>query len=422
MRIIISRMITLFAIVINFTAIAQDLSRYSATYTSDYEIDIRDKLEEISYHFIIKSDYTPELADFTIIHNDSSFYLISNTSSEIFRSKNNTLLHFGSNIQHYALLHSPYIFIDTSLFSFGGYGFWTTKNILRTWDNDEGWLPVIFPESSKVLKSSHGACLHYSQSILYIVGGIVTSDKNALTDFAVPFLQKVDLLNRDVEIERLPIDINLDKLIYRTGDSLIVRSDNEIFLYQISINTALNLEPTEQYFKALKQDALFLEGTSFYSPSRAVKYSFDEFFLISGIKDTVSLTLEIVVGSVILLLIVLIIVVIKRRNKTELVSFKDNTIQCGKNTVLLKPSEAEIMRLFAYNRTLTSEAIARVLPEHISDSHRNRIKLELINSLNQKIADISSQTEVDAITKRKDVRDSRMTVYVLRLDIIIEDE
>jgi hypothetical protein len=232
----------------------------------------------------------------------------------------------------------------------------------------------------------------------------------------------VDLLNRDVEIERLPIDINLDKLIYRTGDSLIVRSDNEIFLYQISINTALNLEPTEQYFKALKQDALFLEGTSFYSPSRAVKYSFDEFFLISGIKDTVSLTLEIVVGSVILLLIVLIIVVIKRRNKTELVSFKDNTIQCGKNTVLLKPSEAEIMRLFAYNRTLTSEAIARVLPEHISDSHRNRIKLELINSLNQKIADISSQTEVDAITKRKDVRDSRMTVYVLRLDIIIEDE
>ena len=422
MRIIISRMITLFAIVINFTAIAQDLSRYSATYTSDYEIDIRDKLEEISYHFIIKSDYTPELADFTIIHNDSSFYLISNTSSEIFRSKNNTLLHFGSNIQHYALLHSPYIFIDTSLFSFGGYGFWTTKNILRTWDNDDGWLPVIFPESSKVLKSSHGACLHYSQSILYIVGGIVTSDKNALTDFAVPFLQKVDLLNRDVEIERLPIDINLDKLIYRTGDSLIVRSDNEIFLYQISINTALNLEPTEQYFKALKQDALFLEGTSFYSPSRAVKYSFDEFFLISGIKDTVSLTLEIVVGSVILLLIVLIIVVIKRRNKTELVSFKDNTIQCGKNTVLLKPSEAEIMRLFAYNRTLTSEAIARVLPEHISDSHRNRIKLELINSLNQKIADISSQTEVDAITKRKDVRDSRMTVYVLRLDIIIEDE
>ena len=422
MRIIISRMITLFAIVINFTAIAQDLSRYSATYTSDYEIDIRDKLEEISYHFIIKSDYTPELADFTIIHNDSSFYLISNTSSEIFRSKNNTLLHFGSNIQHYALLHSPYIFIDTSLFSFGGYGFWTTKNILRTWDNDEGWLPVIFPESSKVLKSSHGACLHYSQSILYIVGGIVTSDKNALTDFAVPFLQKVDLLNRDVEIERLPIDINLDKLIYRTGDSLIVRSDNEIFLYQISINTALNLEPTEQYFKALKQDALFLEGTSFYSPSRAVKYSFDEFFLISGIKDTVSLTLEIVVGSVILLLIVLIIVVIKRRNKTELVSFKDNTIQFGKNTVLLKPSEAEIMRLFAYNRTLTSEAIARVLPEHISDSHRNRIKLELINSLNQKIADISSQTEVDAITKRKDVRDSRMTVYVLRLDIIIEDE
>jgi hypothetical protein len=116
----------------------------------------------------------------------------------------------------------------------------------------------------------------------------------------------------------------------------------------------------------------------------------------------------------------LIIIVFKRRNKTEIVSFTDDTIRCGKNTVLLKSNEAEITRLFAYNRTLTSEAIARALPEHISDSHRNRIKLELINSLNQKIADISGQTEVDAIIKRKDVIDSRMFVYSLREDITIE--
>ena len=420
MRNMISRVITLILIVINFTAIAQNASRYSASYISDYVVDIYDELEGRSYHLVIKSDYLPVLSDYTIIYNDSSFYLISNTSSEIFRSANNELSHFGSDIQHYALQHSPYIFVDTTLFSFGGYGFWTTKNILRTWDNDEGWLPIIFPESSKVLKRSHGAVLYYSDSILYIAGGIVKSDKNALKDVTVPFLQKVNLLKRDVEIERLPIDINLDKLIYRTGDSLIVRSDNKTFLYRISINTAINLEPTEEYYKTLKQDALFLEGTSFYSPSRAVRYSFDDFFLISGIEDPVSLTLEIIVGFVILLFIVLIIIVIERRNKTEKVFFKDDTIRCGKNTVLLQTNEAEVMRLFAYNRTLPSEAVARALPEHISYSHRNRMKLELINSLNQKIADISGQTKLDAITKRKDIRDSRMSVYSLREDITIE--
>ena len=417
MRNVILRVITL--IVINITASAQDLSRYSASYASDSVVVIFDEREARSYYYEIKCNYSLDFTNYTIMHNDSSFYLISNTSSEIFRSENNELSHFGSDIQHYALQHSPYIFVDTTLFSFGGYGFWTTKNILRTWDNDEGWLPVIFPESSKVLKSSHGACLHYSQSILYIVGGSLTSDKNALTDFAVPFLQKVNLLNRDVEIERLPIDINLDKLIYRTGDSLIVRSDNEIFLYQISLNTALNLEPTEKYYKALQQEAMFLQGTSFYNSSKAVKYPFDDFFLVSAVKNPFSITLELVIGFFIWLFMVIIIIRIKHK-KPKRVSYKDNCIQCGKNTLLLEPYEAEIMRLFTHNGTLTSEVIATVLPENISESHRNRTKLELIKSINQKIANISSQTDVDAITRHKDFRDSRMSVYSLREDIIIE--
>ena len=87
MRNMISRVITLILIVINFTAIAQNASRYSARYISDSVVDIYDELEGRSYHLVIKSDYALELSDYTIIYNDSSFYLISNTSSEIFRLK-----------------------------------------------------------------------------------------------------------------------------------------------------------------------------------------------------------------------------------------------------------------------------------------------------------------------------------------------
>ena len=54
MRNMISRVITLILIVINFTAIAQDLSRYSSSYISDYVVDIYDELEGRSHHLVVK--------------------------------------------------------------------------------------------------------------------------------------------------------------------------------------------------------------------------------------------------------------------------------------------------------------------------------------------------------------------------------
>ena len=417
MRNVILRVITL--IVINITASAQDLSRYSASYASDSVVVIFDEREARSYYYEIKCNYSLDFTNYTIMHNDSSFYLISNTSSEIFRSENNKFAHFVYDLEQRANLRAPYVFVDTTLFSYGGYGFWSTNNILRTWNNYSGWSPVIFPESSKALVRSYGASLYSKDSIIYIVGGTLTSEKNALVEMAVPFLQKVDLKNRDVQIEPLPIDYNVDKLVHITGDSLIIRSDNEMFLYRISLNTAQRLEPTEKYYKALQQEAMFLQGTSFYNSSKAVMYPFDDFFLVSAVKNPFSITLELVIGFFIWLFMVIIIIRIKHK-KPKRVSYKDNCIQCGKNTLLLEPYEAEIMRLFTHNGTLTSEVIATVLPENISESHRNRTKLELIKSINQKIANISSQTDVDAITRHKDFRDSRMSVYSLREDIIIE--
>jgi hypothetical protein len=98
---------TYILIVITYTLNGQNTLLYKSHYTAENEFIIEEKLNNHIHKFSLDSPRPFSLSNYTIIKEENSFTLISNTSSEIYREVRDTLRHFGSDQQHYGLQFSP---------------------------------------------------------------------------------------------------------------------------------------------------------------------------------------------------------------------------------------------------------------------------------------------------------------------------
>jgi hypothetical protein len=403
---------TYILIVITYTLNGQNTLLYKSHYTAENEFIIEEKLNNHIHKFSLDSPRPFSLSNYTIIKEENSFTLISNTSSEIYREVRDTLRHFGSDQQHYGLQFSPYIYVDTVLYSFGGYGYWTTKNILRYWDDDNGWVPVALPESSMGFQAAHSSNLYYSEPFLYIVGGRLQSSKNPLISHPVRLLQKINLVTKQVQIDDLPLDYWREKLVHRDGDTLIVRDNDKFLLFQITTNNVLELLPTEKYLIVSKQNDIFLEGNVFRNSSGKT-YSFDSLFFVKSNKEyKASNILFLSIGVVIILIIVLKLTNGRKKSRSSFI-LKNDLIYFDKRSLKLDPNEVLILELFRSSRSKNVQEINAVLPDILSLSHKNKLRLALINTINAKAYEVSGNTINEILKREKSHNDSRMSLYSL---------
>lgn len=65
-------------------------------------------------------------------------FFVSEYASEVVILKGDSAIIQGWPEHHFALQHSAYTVYQEKIFGFGGYGYWTSKNILRFWNSEKG--------------------------------------------------------------------------------------------------------------------------------------------------------------------------------------------------------------------------------------------------------------------------------------------
>ena len=357
---------------------------------------------------------TRDWTTYDIVFNDSSYALISEYSSEVFIALGDTLYRQGWDLPHYALQKSSHAIYQNKLFAFGGYGYWTTKRILRYWDEKEGWVPMVLSPQSQDLYPAHNAVMVIKDSTVHIIGGEYSDEKNPFSRKLVPYIQTIDLKRMEVSFKEIDADLNQDNFLGNANDSLFFMANGELVCYNISDSKLLSGSVSPEIYKAnkfndweglkraIKEDSTWTKNnipSSKFSDDSRQKYYY-----------------------ILLLIIPLFFVMLIRRRsrnniKEQRLECSDSFISFESNHYYFNEFEAQIISYLKGKDWVKAIEINNLISEDISNSHKNKLRNEAIRNLNAQARTIS-QSMYSLIEVQKDKSDLRMTTYRLNIDLI----
>jgi len=367
-------------------------------------------LDTLYLNEVVTRDWTT----YDIVYNDSSYALISEYSSEVFISLGDTLFRQGWNLPHYALQKSSHAIYQNKLFAFGGYGYWTTKRILRYWDEKEGWIPMVLSPRSQDLYPAHNAVMVIKDSVVHIIGGEYSDEKNPFSRKLVPYIQTIDLKHMEVSFKEIDADLNRDNFLGITNDSLFFMDNGNLVCYNIKDGILLSGSVSPEIYKANKFNDW--EGlkraviTDSIWPENNIP--------TSGFIDNSGQSYYYILVLMIPLLFVLIIRRRLRNNgKEQRLVCTDSFISFASNQYCFNEFEAQIISYLNGKDWVKATEINSLIHEEISNSHKNKLRNEAIRNLNAQAKTIS-QSEIRLVEVQKDKYDLRMTNYRLNSDLI----
>ena len=357
---------------------------------------------------------TRDWTTYDIVFNDSSYALISEYSSEVFIALGDTLYRQGWDLPHYALQKSSHAIYQNKLFAFGGYGYWTTKRILRYWDEKEGWVPMVLSPQSQDLYPAHNAVMVIKDSTVHIIGGEYSDEKNPFSRKLVPYIQTIDLKRMEVSFKEIDADLNQDNFLGNANDSLFFMANGELVCYNISDSKLLSGSVSPEIYKAnkfndweglkraIKEDSTWTKNnipSSKFSDDSRQKYYY-----------------------ILLLIIPLFFVMLIRRRsrnniKEQRLECSDSFISFESNHYYFNEFEAQIISYLKGKDWVKAIEINNLISEDISNSHKNKLRNEAIRNLNAQARTIS-HSMYSLIEVQKDKSDLRMTTYRLNIDLI----
>jgi len=333
--------------------------------------------------------------------------LVSNYASEVFLFQGDSLIRQGWSENHYALQHSAYDIFNGVIFGYGGYGYWTSKNILRYWNVEKGWVPILISDQSPALIPSHNSTLLVNDSMAIIIGGERTNSRNPFLRDEVNLIQIVNLNNRMVEQIEIQFDLGQDQLLLKNDTLLVFKVDAELISFN-PLKMIFNQTVITEQIDLLLQNYLLNEK--------------DEEKLINQLNleadDSLDKRIIWLLSSALILLLIFVFRINQKSNRinkveTKQILLRGDTIILGENSTVLTTYEIHVLNYFMENRFGTTEDLNSQFSNELSNSHLNKLRSEAIKGINSKIRILSNNQIEELIHLRKSKKDSRMFEYFI---------
>lgn len=322
---------------------------------------------------------------------------------------------------------------NDSIYKYGGYGYWTSSNALTYLDPiSKGWEVISF-KSEKVPQSAYSQIHHLSNQELFVFGGYHITDQDRLNYIPLnavwsyhfksrswQYLGESDIKNiaayrrvigdfkRTFEIFNpqrglIKIDPNNNAVRYYT--------ENPIY-YNVAINQNLPLYKHKgfyYYYNSNDQDlALTKVPESKFIPKETASGALfvnhrNKYYLIA-------------ITSFILFSFGFVWWLLKKRKKKKktLLVF-EHKISLNKKESFLEPAEYLILKTLIVRTALESaQLLALIYNESLTKSHNEKIKNNLIESLNLKLSYVLGGEETPIVSE-KSLEDKRIRVYSLKV-------
>ena len=367
------------------------------------------------------------------IWQNNTLLLSEKDGGKVYAFENDSLVRIDrSDIVHWQSFSSLFNRND-SIYKYGGYGYWTTSNAL-TYLNpiSKGWEVISF-KSKEVPQSAYNQIHHLSKSDLFIFGGYHVNDHDRLNYVPVNdvwsyhfksknwrYLGECDI-NDIASYKKIKGDFKETFEVFNPQKGLIkidphnntvsYYTENPIY-YNVAINQKLPLYKHKgfyYYYNSSDQDLVLTKiAESKFVP---IETNSGTLFVNKTNKYlllTTSVLLIFSFGFIWWLLK-------KRKNKKKTLLVFEHKISLNKKETFLEPAEYLILKTLIVRTALESaQLLALIYNESLTKSHNEKIKNNLIESLNLKLSYVL-EGEQTPIVSEKSLEDKRIRVYSLKV-------
>jgi hypothetical protein len=371
------------------------------------------------------------------IWQNNTLLLSEKDGGKVYAFENDSLVRIDrSDIVHWQSFSSLFNRND-SIYKYGGYGYWTTSNAL-TYLNpiSKGWEIISF-KSKEVPQSAYSQIHHLSKSDLFIFGGYHVNDHDRLNYIPInavwsyhfklrswQYLGESDIKNI-ASYRRVRGDFKKTFEIFDTQKGLIkidphnntvsYYTENPIY-YNVAINQNLPLYKHKgfyYYYNSNDQDLILTKvAESIFIPKETTSGALyvnhrNKYYLIA------------ITGFILFSFGFIWWLLKKRKKKKKTLLVFEHKISLNKKETFLEPAEYLILKTLIVRTALESaQLLALIYNESLTKSHNEKIKNNLIESLNLKLSYVL-EGEQTPIVSEKSLEDKRIRVYSLKVSQFI---
>ena len=365
--------------------------------------------------FFYDKNYKPDLQYTEIAWVNNVPYIVSIPGGMVWKLINDTFIRIDNSYHHKMTWGSDVFVHNDTILKFGGYGYWSNRNFftyfdLRTlqWEFykiNNTYLPKGISKFNSV----------YFNGNYYFSGGITIDNIDLTIPNQNPDVWKFNFKNKtwvNLGISK-HFDYGKNDILDIGNGCVLHNADDGVYLVNYINNFIKKIDnrPIVPFAKS------FYTNDSIYSivNNRLISYPLNNFIGNASFKkkfflDSNALFSRLWFLSVSLILIIITLVFfLQRRNKYK-PRITDKGIKYAGTNYILTDKELKILNALIKYKNIDSKSILMIIYDYsLSDAQNNRIKLDVIKTLNSKLCGILG---VDSfIESKKSLKDKRLIIY-----------
>ena len=365
-----------------------------------------------------------EVGTFKLIKN-SEYFLVNSLGGEVLHLKDNKTERIDHSFSHKNQLKSSLFSFDNTIYRFGGYGFFDSRNFFTYFSNKTNEWEALETKSKVFPPGLFDNKFFIHNNDFYVFGGYSINQNNRSKRNSNNELWKFSFENKQWEkITEHSIfsDLTFSEFDYLHNENFYFLKKGELFSLDIN---KLNLKHYGKLNYLDKGNIIFptiVSNNTLYtignSPnSELSKHNVFELNLadinpISTTKlDSYNLGSIGYIGFTIIFISLLYFLIRKALSKPKKIRIFRNKMIYGLKKIKLSELEQNFMNLFLNNNELDNSELVNLIGSNVDGSQKSRIKNSTIDSLNLKISFITNSKF--QIKKNSSSQDRRYYSYKL---------
>ncbi len=407
----------------HFDIVSQDSTR---VFFLDFDkIIIRNFKNNISDTLRIDPGLNLEISNTKLVFKNKIPYLVSIGSGMVWELTNDSIKRIDNSFEHRMTYRSDIFVKNDTIFKFGGYGFWSARNFFTYFsDTTKEWEFYLIDTKSYLPPGLS----HFNSTLVddsYFVSRGSSIDLHNGTEY----LQNNNVWKFDFNTKNWT-DLGTSKFIsYRDNQFIDIGNGRHLFFGMVD-----NLKGGGSEMRILDYNANSIEyyddassilsvGSGFFARdtiynfrnNRFIGISLDDFtnkpYSTSSMYVDANTLFKSLTTVVVIIIIILLFGILflynKNRKRPRLV---DSGFRFDRVFYPLSVAEHKVLTMLLYSKNVNSKLVLNELNDSsLSAAQNNRKKLEIIDSLNQKLERVFKTK--DFIRSKKSTQDQRVLIY-----------
>ena len=363
--------------------------------------------------------------DVKLVFKNNEPVLVSRGGGMVWRVKNDTFKRVDQSFNHKMTNGSAVFVHNDTIMKFGGYGYWSSRSFFTYYDEITlQWEFYTIDKKSQLPPGVSSINSTYLDGEFYFSDGQVSNLNSPLISATNAKVWHFDFKNKswsDLGTSQFSPDSLPRSLDLRNGSLLVKtvfdkKNDKSNILIYDYVNNSIH--PWNNLSPLFSIESGFVANDSLYSYSNnqlfSVKIpdfksaSFDDVKLMFVDSDALFYILSRVTLIVSILLFAAVMFLYSKNRKRPRLSeigFRFNRVHYP-----LSKNELLLLNLVLYSKRVESKTLLnKIYDPQLSAAQNNKIKIDLVDSLNEKIFKIMGVNSF--ISSKKSVRDQRVLIY-----------